>query len=120
MEGRRRWRRWARRVGEVQPSRPWPRDGAVWGTRSGGIRSPLVPLGLDFHGRVEGALQQARCIEAPDAGVAGSSWLGLPGAVGGGTSDEAALAMAIGIPPPPADRPKLKPDEKVMDGFPVT
>ena len=44
------------------------------GKASGGIRSPLVPLGLDFHGRVEGALQQARCIEAPDAGVAGSSF----------------------------------------------
>eukprot|EP00908_Phaeocystis_cordata_P015473 Transcript_26629.p3 GENE.Transcript_26629~~Transcript_26629.p3 ORF type:complete len:210 (-),score=123.89 Transcript_26629:164-793(-) len=29
----------------------------------GGIRSPLAPLGLDFHGRVEGALQQAGCIE---------------------------------------------------------
>ena len=31
---------------------------------SGGIRSPLAPLGLDFHGRVEAALQQANCIES--------------------------------------------------------
>ena len=31
---------------------------------SGGIRSPLAPLGLDFHARVEAALQQANCIES--------------------------------------------------------
>jgi 4-hydroxy-tetrahydrodipicolinate synthase len=31
---------------------------------TGGIRSPLAPLGLDFHARVEAALQQANCIES--------------------------------------------------------
>lgn len=34
---------------------------------SGGIRSPLAPLGIDFHGRVEAALQQAALPCAPAA-----------------------------------------------------
>lgn len=38
-----------------------------------GIRSPLAPLGIDFHSRVEGALQQAGCIPRTDAMNEGSS-----------------------------------------------
>ena len=32
---------------------------AKMGKSKAGIRSPLAPLGMDFHSRVEGALQQA-------------------------------------------------------------
>ena len=42
------------------------------GKTQGGIRSPLVTLGADFHGRVEAALAQAGCVDAPDRAHAGS------------------------------------------------
>ena len=42
---------------------------AKMGRMQGGIRSPLVPLGIDFHGRVEAALSNAKLI----AGAAGAS-----------------------------------------------
>ena len=41
-----------------------------------GIRSPLVELGVDFHSRVEGALQQGGCIERTSSRESGS--LGWP------------------------------------------
>lgn len=37
---------------------------AKMGKTAAGIRSPLAPLGLDFHTRVEAALQQANCVES--------------------------------------------------------
>ena len=45
---------------------------AKMGKADGGIRSPLSPLGLDFHSRVEGALQQAGCIARTRVGSSGS------------------------------------------------
>ena len=42
---------------------------AKMGRMQGGIRSPLAPLGIDFHGRVEAALSNAKLI----AGAAGAS-----------------------------------------------
>ena len=42
------------------------------GRAPAGIRSPLSPLGADFHGRVEAALQQANCIEREATAVGGS------------------------------------------------
>lgn len=42
------------------------------GRISSGIRSPLVSLSLDFHTRVEAALQQAQCIEQSATTVCGS------------------------------------------------
>jgi len=36
-------------------------------TAQGGIRLPLVPLGVDFHGRVEAALAQASCLSQPES-----------------------------------------------------
>ena len=37
---------------------------AKMGKTAAGIRSPLAPLRLDFHTRVEAALQQANCVES--------------------------------------------------------
>jgi len=45
---------------------------AKMGRAPAGIRSPLSPLGADFHGRVEAALQQANCIEREATAVGGS------------------------------------------------
>ena len=39
-----------------------------------GIRSPLSPLGIDFHRRVEAALAQANCIDRDPASPAGGSF----------------------------------------------
>ena len=47
---------------------------AKMGKTQGGIRLPLAPLGLDYEGRVEAALQQANCISGGGgaSGAAGS------------------------------------------------
>ena len=42
------------------------------GKTQGGIRLPLVRLGLDFHGRVEAALAQAECVSSDAAATQGS------------------------------------------------
>ena len=40
-----------------------------------GIRLPLVPLGVEYHGRVDAALKQGGCIESEDgAGTYGGSY----------------------------------------------
>jgi len=50
------------------------------GKAPAGIRLPLATLGLDFHGRVEAALQQAHCLERVegDAGSGGGGSFGWP------------------------------------------
>ena len=47
---------------------------AKMGKMSAGIRSPLAPLGIDFHSRVEGALQQGGCIEKPTVATSSLGW----------------------------------------------
>ena len=47
---------------------------AKMGKTSAGIRSPLAPMGADFHGRVEAALQQAGCIDGAPAASGSSGW----------------------------------------------
>lgn len=53
---------------------------SAMGKVADGIRSPLSPLGPDFHGRVEGALQKAGCLAKPEAadGAAGTTSFGWP------------------------------------------
>jgi len=45
---------------------------AKMGKTQPGIRSPLSPLGIDFHSRVEGALVKAGCIEIDPSAAGGS------------------------------------------------
>ena len=45
---------------------------AKMGKTAGGIRSPLAPLGMEYHGRVEAALQQAGCIARTAEAAEGS------------------------------------------------
>lgn len=47
---------------------------AKMGRMPSGIRSPLAPLGDDYHGRVEAALQQAECLERVEGGSPGGSY----------------------------------------------
>jgi 4-hydroxy-tetrahydrodipicolinate synthase len=47
---------------------------AKMGRIESGIRSPLAPLGLDFHGRLEAALQQGACIEKAGGGTGSFGW----------------------------------------------
>ena len=51
---------------------------AKMGKTGGGIRSPLVALGTDYHGRVEAALQQAGCVAEGAPKPAGSGVFGWP------------------------------------------
>jgi len=46
---------------------------AKMGKVPSGIRSPLSPLGIEYHNRVEGALAQAGCVEAPSTQLGGNS-----------------------------------------------
>jgi len=45
---------------------------AKMGKSPSGIRSPLSPLDIEYHNRVEGALVQAGCVEAPSTQLGGS------------------------------------------------
>jgi len=47
---------------------------AKMGRTPGGIRSPLSPLGVKFHERVEGALLQAGCLERAQVASSGGSF----------------------------------------------
>jgi 4-hydroxy-tetrahydrodipicolinate synthase len=49
---------------------------AKMGRTDSGIRSPLVSLGVDFHARLEAALQQGQCIE--QSAIAGGGSFGWP------------------------------------------
>lgn len=47
---------------------------AKMGRTQSGIRSPLAPLGLDFHGRLEAALQQGGALEKVGGGTGSFGW----------------------------------------------
>jgi len=51
---------------------------AKMGKTKGGIRLPLAELGLDYHGRVQAALQQGRCIAGGSASTGKSNSYGWP------------------------------------------
>jgi len=64
---------------------------------SGGIRSPLAPLGIDFHGRVEAALQQADCLERGDRPSNSFGWPSREMLLQGHLFDQGLINQALEI-----------------------